>query len=190
MAKSYRNVIKTKKAVRAAFVELVKEKRAIERITVAELAERADIAKSTFYYHYDDVYAVAEEFENELVDALYRTVNEFNAGGGQDITAYVEQIMEFIKDHDYEYRCICRSTSAYFFLGKLKTMMIKRLTEEAELLCPEEDVQFRSIKVHYFVNACVDTLVDFFQGTLDASVDQIKQVFTVLLKQLFLEEHK
>ena len=48
----------------------------METITVGELAERADIAKSTFYNHYDDIYAVAEEFENELIAKLSAVLDE------------------------------------------------------------------------------------------------------------------
>ena len=76
MKKEYRCVTRTKKMIRAAFAELIGEKRNMESITVGELAERADIAKSTFYNHYDDVYAVAEEFENELIGELSATLDE------------------------------------------------------------------------------------------------------------------
>lgn len=65
--KQYRNAERTKKWIRRAFIELISEKKTIDKITVNELAERADITKTTFYYHYDDIYAVAEEFENELI---------------------------------------------------------------------------------------------------------------------------
>ena len=64
MKKEYRSTLRTKKMIRAAFVELLGEKKNMETITVSELSERADVAKSTFYNHYDDVYAVAEEFED------------------------------------------------------------------------------------------------------------------------------
>ncbi len=49
MKKEYRCTLRTKKMIRAAFVELLGEKKNMETITVGELAERADIAKSTFY---------------------------------------------------------------------------------------------------------------------------------------------
>lgn len=62
--------------IRTAFVELVGEKKNMEIITVGELAERADIAKSTFYNQYDDVYAVAEEFESELIAKLSAVLDE------------------------------------------------------------------------------------------------------------------
>ena len=76
MKKEYRCTARTKKMIRAAFVELLGEKKNMETITVGELAERADIAKSTFYNHYDDVYAVAEEFENELIAKLSAVLDE------------------------------------------------------------------------------------------------------------------
>ena len=48
MKKEYRNSTRTKKMIRSAFVDLIEEKKLLNSITVAELAERADIAKSTF----------------------------------------------------------------------------------------------------------------------------------------------
>ena len=59
-----RNVRKSKKAIQKAFAELLSEKNDINKITVKELVERADISKSTFYSHYQDIYSVKEEFED------------------------------------------------------------------------------------------------------------------------------
>ena len=47
-------VTKTQRAIRAAFLEL-REKKPLEKITVKELCQRAEIHKSTFYDHYADV---------------------------------------------------------------------------------------------------------------------------------------
>ena len=49
MKKEYRSTARTKKMIREAFVELLGEKKSIESITVGELVDRANIAKSTFY---------------------------------------------------------------------------------------------------------------------------------------------
>lgn len=68
--KVYRNAARTKQWIRRALTELMAEKKDINKITVTELAQRADISKTTFYDHYEDICAVAEEFENELIDQL------------------------------------------------------------------------------------------------------------------------
>ena len=46
-------VKKTKRAIQKAFVALLREK-PIEKITVKEIAERAEINKTTFYSHYEN----------------------------------------------------------------------------------------------------------------------------------------
>ena len=46
MKKEYRNSTRTRKMIRSAFVDLIDEKKLISNITVAELADRADIAKA------------------------------------------------------------------------------------------------------------------------------------------------
>ncbi len=48
-----RRIRRTQEALRAALVELIAEK-GFESISVAEIAERADVGRSTFYAHYAD----------------------------------------------------------------------------------------------------------------------------------------
>ena len=53
-------VTKTKRAIKETFLELLKQKD-LNRITVTELASRAEINKGTFYLHYSDIYALYNE---------------------------------------------------------------------------------------------------------------------------------
>lgn len=43
-----RSVLRTKKAIRQGFIELLSEKQSIEKITIIELTDRANIVRSTF----------------------------------------------------------------------------------------------------------------------------------------------
>ena len=60
---------KTKKAIRNAFIEL-RTKKPLEKITVKELCALACINKSTFYSHYEDIYALSEAMEQETVASI------------------------------------------------------------------------------------------------------------------------
>ena len=53
--KSDLRVTKTRRPIKAAFLELVQTKPG-QKITVTELAKRAEISKGTFYLHYLDIY--------------------------------------------------------------------------------------------------------------------------------------
>lgn len=68
MEKDYR-VRVTKMLIRKEFTELLKKK-PIQEITVREICERTGINRSTFYNHYQDVYDLLEQIENEMLGEL------------------------------------------------------------------------------------------------------------------------
>lgn len=59
-------VQKTEKAIRKAFHELAQEK-SIQKITVRELVQRAEINKTTFYAHYDTIQDLIDTLESEAI---------------------------------------------------------------------------------------------------------------------------
>ena len=62
-------MIKTKKAIRNAFAELLSEKD-IQKITIKDIADAAVINRKTFYNYYAGVYSVVDEIENEIIMAF------------------------------------------------------------------------------------------------------------------------
>ena len=60
---------RTKRSIVNAFLSMRSE-RQLEKITVRELAERAEIHKATFYLHYHDVYELSEQLEKEVIDRI------------------------------------------------------------------------------------------------------------------------
>ncbi|MBQ2217359.1 MAG: TetR/AcrR family transcriptional regulator, partial [Firmicutes bacterium] len=62
--KEDRRVVRTKKAIRSAFAELLSEKD-YNDITVTDIAERADINRKTFYNYYRNTEDLVKEIECE-----------------------------------------------------------------------------------------------------------------------------
>ena len=69
---------KTERAIKQAFMELRREK-PVEKIRVKELCDRACINKSTFYAHYQDIYALANAMEDEMVHAVVESLPRLTA---------------------------------------------------------------------------------------------------------------
>ena len=154
MKKEYRNASRTKKMIRSAFVDLIGEKKVIASISVAELAERADIAKSTFYNHYDDIYAVADEILKELLDSLDMIIDAMDADKTSDYHIYIKRI--FTK------RVFANVKSP--FLSKNKTE--------------------RYVQISFLANACVDIMVDYFKGEIDMSFDELEKTIMSILDKM------
>ena len=69
-----RREIKTRQAIRNAFLALRAHK-PLERITVRELADRAEISKATFYLHYHDIYDLSETLQEDVIQRILSSVS-------------------------------------------------------------------------------------------------------------------
>lgn len=70
-------VLKTKKNIRDAFLEL-RKKQSLDEIKVNALCEKAMINKTTFYNHYQDIYELSEELESEVLDSFFNNFKDID----------------------------------------------------------------------------------------------------------------
>ena len=67
--KTDRRTLKTRKAICSALAELLTEKE-LRKVTVQEIADKADVNRVTFYKHYLDVYDLYDKIEQETLVEL------------------------------------------------------------------------------------------------------------------------
>lgn len=72
-----RRVLRTRKAIRSAFLQLLSRKE-LEKITVTEIADAADVDRKTVYNYYEGVYAILDELENELAQEFETAIDNFD----------------------------------------------------------------------------------------------------------------
>ena len=91
MNKKDLRVIKTKKALYNALIELMK-KHEFEEIKVSDICDEALINRSTFYAHYEDKYELLSDYLNDLKISLTSELKKNN-----NISSTKEYYMEIIK---------------------------------------------------------------------------------------------
>lgn len=95
-AKPDRRILKTKRAIYEALVELMQKKK-LNSITVTELAAAANINRKTFYTYYSTVNDVLDEGINELIsslkDLMYAMSEDYNMLSPQTLFAFLNTIM-------------------------------------------------------------------------------------------------
>ncbi len=69
-------IIKTRRSIKEAFMELIMMK-PVNKITVTELAERAEISKGTFYLHYLDIYDLYNRLVEEVANKIAESFNPY-----------------------------------------------------------------------------------------------------------------
>ncbi|MCD8077523.1 MAG: TetR/AcrR family transcriptional regulator [Lachnospiraceae bacterium] len=127
--KTDRRILRTKKAIKTAFAELLARKSPNE-ITVTELAKAADINRKTFYNYYSDIYQVMDEIEDEIVTAFENALQEVDIL--QDIqTPYclLEQLTDTIDCDLAFYTTLLRTSSNSQLIDKIIASLKSILTE-------------------------------------------------------------
>lgn len=98
-------VIKTRQAIRSAFISLMNEK-GFAHITVQDILERALINRKTFYKYYRDKYDLAETLGREFLALFDRiTAERFSENGKLTISA-IDEIYSELKSRKAEVNAI------------------------------------------------------------------------------------
>ena len=66
---------KTKRSIKNAFIKL-RSTKPLERITIKELVESAEISKATFYLHYRDIYDLSDSLQKELIQDILQSLDQ------------------------------------------------------------------------------------------------------------------
>ena len=128
MEKTYRNALRSKAMIRQAFLELLEEKE-MDRITVVDIVQRADLSRNTFYAHYQDVTAVLEEFQQQMYDGLSGALDEAVAQKAPDGMQHLLQKMaEYVEENKRSFRVLMRAPCAQTdVLQHIKQMLVDRV---------------------------------------------------------------
>lgn len=96
-----RKKLYTRMVLADSLIELMKCK-AFEKITVRELCELADVNRSTFYLHYEDIYALLSAIEEDTLAWMYAYLDELTGetpSGDYAILSSLERLFEcFVKN--------------------------------------------------------------------------------------------
>ncbi|MCB9498780.1 MAG: TetR/AcrR family transcriptional regulator [Bacillales bacterium] len=173
MEKEYRNKIRTRNLIRETFVEMVEEKGDIDKITVKELIERADIAKGTFYNHYSDINAVTEDITNEIIHTLKESLKDFSLSKSEDISPYLERIMLFLEANEKLYKKFFVSTFPSHFIEELRNFLTDSINQSITYSGLSDNPSIRYAQIDLAVSGGTELVVDYFRGVIKLSLLEI-----------------
>lgn len=93
-----RRVKYTKMMLKNSIVELLGEK-PIEKVTVKEICERADVNRGTFYSHYSDQFDLYNSIVDELLNGIFERLGDILRAGQQSMLKSVTLVYDYIKEN-------------------------------------------------------------------------------------------
>lgn len=186
-----RRIIKTKEAIQNAYTALVLEKHST-KVSISEIARRANIDRKTFYLHYDSTDDIINELiENEL-EAFSLFLNEnYTFHHPFDANAFFQCSTLFIEQNIEHKKMIANSLNFESFWSQTKKIVARKMTEALS------DVKYLSNKEvlvysNFLASGIIDLYLSWFRKEVPVSLDELGKIASNIVsngvQEIFLEK--
>lgn len=173
---------KTRRAVFAAFEELVSEKR-YEQITVQDIIDRADIGRSTFYAHFETKDSVLNAICVDLFAHIFDEHPEAEAdhdfsGALNTVRDKLTHIMYHLKEDQKRYGRLFSGESAEIFWAYFRHWFEKELGEEIRAKLKDKKLSVpEDLYVNLYIGSFIETIKWWAEGSCAEKAEVVEQYF-------------
>lgn len=177
--KENRRITMTKALLKESLLELLSEK-PLNKITIKEICENADINRTTFYTHYADQYALCAEIEN---DALSKTAEHLEkVNKNKDKFEFMADYLYYIKENGRLLRVLLNSGCDNSFRVRFVELSVNTLAEtdyHNDLSDTEKDYMFR-----YIFFGALSVVEKWLQNDYDLSPMEMSKLIITLMPSI------
>ena len=134
----------TKKIIKEAMLELL-ETFSLEKITVTQICELAEVNRSTYYVYYEDVSQLMAEIESDVLDMLPVSTNGSMDYSDEQFVDELERFFDYVKENKRLFRVLILQRDNNSFNLKIINNVMERY---AVTLKPNKDIPARFASVY------------------------------------------
>ena len=177
--KTDRRVVKTRKAIRNAFAELLSEKD-IDEITIKDISDAADINRKTFYNYYSGVYQLIDEIEDEIVLAFESVLKDvyFKRDMGnpyrifENLTAIINSDIDF---YGYLMKMDSNANLISKIISALKNKLKSSFSSQIEI-----EEQKIDLIANYVVSGMLAIYQNWFNSDRSQSIEELSNDVSIM----------
>ncbi len=146
-------IVKTKNQIKQAFLSL-RKKYSLEKIKVKDICELAMINKTTFYKHYVDSFALADELEESCMEKLMNAFTE-KKSLFESPKAYVQGLLSATEKYAEELRQVYRDR---------KDAFVVKLEQRLMQACESDEGSEQRIAATFMISGTAQVLGQWLFG--------------------------
>lgn len=177
-----RRVEKTKHAIKEAYFGILMEGRG-KKLTITEIARRANIDRKTFYLHYGSVEDIIREFTKEKVEEIVRSLKEVIVF---EDSFRIKQVFERLNKAVYEnlevFEFLSKNKEYDYFIEQMRKMLVQIVVESGGkyFSMQENELKFYA---EFFVSGIISAYTFWLSTGMPISIDEMSDNVSIAAMQ-------
>lgn len=161
---------RTKQAIKQAFLTLTKEK-PINKITIAELSQKADIGRGTFYTHYEDIYDLRSTIIEESICTLTDIFDQNYPKNQQyDFRIFVHTLVNHVDQNKDVFHFFFNDFLNDELSAQLTQLLMKKIMVDEQL---DENNIKNKVEVLFSISGTISILAEWINGQLKVEKEEL-----------------
>ena len=173
-----RRIQKTRQLIMDTFISLLAEK-GFEKITINDIAERANINRGTVYLHFVDKFDLLDKCIQTYVDLLLNHCAN-SADARLDASAF-QSIFEYLEKNFTIYKLLLGKEGFGIFSNRLYAITAQTVTEVIGIKS-ENHAFSNGVTTHFLASGFIGVLEWWINNSMPCSVQQITEQLMFLLE--------
>lgn len=174
-----RRTIKTKKAIKQAFIELLSRKN-VNDITITDISREADINRKTFYNNYSGIHEIINEIEEELFSTFKAEIKDLDVSREMNNPYNVLIRLTALLDSDYQFYAKILSSDLNTHLITKIVGYLKEQTKKVLKAKSNYDEYEMNIIVEYSISGMLSVYQEWLSTGREEPVERMAQTISNL----------
>ena len=166
-----RRVKMTKKLIKDAYIELL-SKNPDKRLSITDICNCADINRSTFYMHYEDVNYLINEIEDDLIEQIPNVTGLDSIKDDSQFINMLENTFEYVRDN----KNVFITLLARLDNNKFKKKIISAVLEKYKNLPVNTDSILSKYGYLYCINGVIGLLKEWIEDDFPLSSRELAEL--------------
>ena len=167
------NAKKSEERIKNSFIKLLSKNKEISQITVTELVKEADLTRSSFYTHYDNIYDVAKDIQDDMISRFISNKEEFDSF--DDVCKYIDNTIILLKNNEKMYRMLASSYESIYFFDEIRDTFVDKMYN----LLIKSGINKDNIMldVNFFMDGMLVQIIKYYRDkNYDFSLEEISPI--------------
>lgn len=168
----------SRQMLKDALIELLQEKE-LQKVTVYEICERAQINRTTFYKYYASQYDLLDDIEKDIFDAL-----EQRLCSGDSLTDALSRTLAYLEEERTKCRLLINSTTDINFAEKLFSLPQIQILTQKHIPKSYTQAQLKHI-LTFIYHGGYAIVREWINAETRESPEEISELFLMLVSNIY-----